>query len=120
MTNILIINNDFDTLNLMKLWLEKKAYTVRFTENKEEVPFILKEFKPELIIVDVLQKEVLEQLKMNKETALIPVLLMTGYTSRSQDNSLIVDDTIEKPFNLRLLENKINWLIEKSKALNVI
>ena len=113
MKKILVVNNDFDTMSLLKSWLEKKTYKVKFTSNQKEVPKIMKEFAPELVIVDVIQKEVAEQLKTNKKTRSVPVLLMTGYTLR-QMNQLPVDDTIEKPFNLHLLEKKIERLTRKS------
>lgn len=114
MKKILVVNNDIDTMSLLKSWLEKKAYEVKYTGSQEEVPKIMKEFDPELVIVDVLQKEVAEQLKTNKKTRAVPVLLMTGYTSVPANSQLPVDDTIEKPFNLPLLEKKIARLIKKS------
>ena len=114
MKKILVVNNDFDNMSLLKSWLEKKTYEVKFTGNQKEVPRIMKEFAPELVIVDVIQKEVAEQLKINKKTRSVPVLLMTGYTLRQMNNQLPVDDTIEKPFNLHLLEKKIERLIRKS------
>src|SRR5687767_6559480 len=107
MKNILLINNDVDTMSLLKCWLERKSYKVKYTDSKEEVPEIIKEFVPHLVIVDVLQKDVLRNLKTYKETTSVPLLLMTGYTRRLEDDQLPVDDTIEKPFNLPLLENKI-------------
>src|SRR4029079_14571380 len=113
MKKILVVNNDFDTMSLLKSWLEKKTYEVKFTGNQKEVPRIMKEFAPELVIVDVIQKEVAEQLKINKKTRSVPVLLMTGYTLRQMNNQLPVDDTIEKPFNLPLFEKKIEKLLQK-------
>ena len=114
MKKILVINNDFDTMTLLKNWLEKKTYRVKYTGNQEEVRKIIKEFVPELIIVDVLQGEMVEQLKNRKETSAVPVLLMTGYSLRQINNRLPVDDIIEKPFNLPLLEKKIERLIQRS------
>lgn len=113
MKKILVVNNDFDTMALLKSWLEKKTYRVKFTGNQEEVPKIMKEFAPELVMVDILQKDVAEQLKTNRRTRSVPVILMTGYTVRQLTSQLPVDDTIEKPFNLPLLEKKIERLIQK-------
>ena len=114
MKKILVVNNDFDTMSLLKSWLEKKTYKVKFTSNQKEVPKIMKEFAPELVIVDVIQKAVAEQLKINKKTRSVPVLLMTGYTLRQMNNQLPVDDIIEKPFNLSILEQKIEKLIHRN------
>ena len=114
MKKILVVNNDFDTMTLLKSWLEKKAYKVKYTGSQEEVPAIMKDFSPQLVIVDVLQKDVAEQLKADQETRSVPILLMTGYSIRQQSNHLPVEDAIEKPFNLPLLEKKIERLINQS------
>lgn len=70
MKKILVVNNDFDTMTLLKSWLEKKTYEVKYTSSQEEVPEIMKEFAPELVIVDVLQKEVAERMKASKKQVL--------------------------------------------------
>ena len=113
MKRIPVVNNDFETMTLLKSWLEKKTYKVKYTGNRQDVPKMIKEFRPGLVIVDVLQREVLEQLKIRKETRSVPVLLMTGYSSRQINTPLPVDDTIEKPFNLPLLEKKIERLMQR-------
>ena len=111
MEKILVVNNDVDTMTLLKSWLEKKAYKVKYTADKAEVADLVKEFNPRVVLVDVLQKDVIEQLKEDVETRTIPVLLMTGYTMRQKNPRVPADDTIEKPFNLNLLEKKIEKLI---------
>lgn len=111
MEKILVVNNDFDTMSLLKSWLEKKSYRVTFTGDPEEVIDLTKRFTPKLVLVDVLQKQAIEKLKSDRETRNIPLLLMTGYTTRQKASDLPVDDTIEKPFNLSLLEKKIEQLI---------
>ena len=111
MHKILVINNDLDTMSLLKSWFEKRRYVVEYTGNGEEVPQLMNEFQPDVVIVDVLQNKVAEQLKANNETAKVPILLMTGYANARDypaDNS---DDVIVKPFNLGLLEEKIERLI---------
>ena len=111
MEKILVVNNDLDTMTLLKSWLEKKAYKVEFTGDKKVVPDLVKEFHPGVVLVDVLQKDVVEQLKNDEETRTIPVILMTGYTLRQKIPPVPADDIIEKPFNLNLLEKKIEKLI---------
>ena len=111
MEKILVVNNDLDTMTLLKSWLEKKAYKVKYTGDQKVVSDLVKEFNPRVVLVDVLQKDVIEQLKSDKETRTIPVLLMTGYTLRQKIPQVPADDIIEKPFNLDLLEKKIEKLI---------
>ncbi len=110
MKKILVVNNDFDTMTLLKSWLEKKSYDVTFTGNQDNVISLMLEFQPQLVIIDVLQKDIIEKLKANVKTRSIPLLLMTGYSSKPRA-PLPVNDTIEKPFNLNLLIKKIEKLM---------
>jgi DNA-binding response OmpR family regulator len=111
MEKILVVNNDIDTMSLLKTWLEKKSYKVKYTSSGEEVPKLMKKFEPNLVLVDVLQKDVAEQLKKDVKTSKVPVILMTGYTLRERPIEIPVDDVIEKPFDLNVLEKKIERLI---------
>ena len=113
MEKILVINNDKDTMTLLKTWLERKKYQVKYTESKEEVPHLVKDFNPRVVLVDVLHGAVAEELKSDQQTRDIPVLLMTGYTKSREGTSIAADDVIEKPFDLNLLEKKIENLITK-------
>ncbi|MES2647563.1 MAG: response regulator [Bacteroidota bacterium] len=111
MEKILVINNDLDTMNLLKNWLEKKAYSVDYTSNSNDIPVLIKNLHPSLIIVDVMQKDVIQEIKNNQELSRIPILLMTGYTSKHRRKDVPYDDVIEKPFNLSILQQKIESLI---------
>ena len=113
MAKILVVNNDQDTMSLLKMWLEKKSYKVKYTSNRHEVPAIIREFKPRLVIVDILQKDVVDELKEDTVTSEVPVLLMTGYTLRQNLTALPANDFIEKPFNLSLLAKKIERLVSE-------
>jgi len=111
MDKILVINNDDDTMSLLKIWLERKSYHVKYTSSGDNIPQLIKEFEPKVVLVDILQKAAATEIKNNKETNDVPVILMTGYTSRRTPLEAIVDDVIEKPFDLALLEKKIGQLI---------
>lgn len=115
MEKILVINNDFDTMDLLKSWLERKKYKVKFTGNGDEVLHIVNDFKPDLLLIDVLQEETAKQIKSSEQTRKIPVILMTGYTIQEQNISKDhVDDIIEKPFDPHLLDEKIQACLAKA------
>jgi DNA-binding response OmpR family regulator len=113
MQKILVVNNDIDTMTLLKGWLERKNYEVEYTSSHDQVAGIIKKFEPGIVLVDVMQKQVAEQIKGDEETSSVPVILMTGYALREKNNLLPVDDIIEKPFNLPLLQKKIEKHIRK-------
>jgi len=107
MNKILVVNNDVETMSLLKSYLELKAYEVEYTSSRDEAMQMVEEFHPGLVIVDVLQKEIIQPLKENKTTAQVPILLMSGYSLRSKDFETGADDVIEKPFDLAILNTKI-------------
>ena len=114
MEKILVVNNDIDTMTLIKDLLEKKSYKVKYTSNGEESLHIAKKFVPDLVLVDVLQKDVIPNLKRQPETSQIPIVLMTGYTwSNDTINNVEADDLIEKPFLMEHLQQKIQQNIKK-------
>ncbi len=115
MKKILIVNNDVDTLSLLKSWLERKEYDVKFTVHEKEVPDIINEFAPDLLLIDVLHIEVLKEIKSLVKAKEIPVILMTGNTINDQHKFIdIADDVIEKPFQTKLLEKKIGKFLKNT------
>jgi two-component system sensor histidine kinase/response regulator len=116
MHKILVINNDIDTMSLLKGLLERDStmYKVEYTGNKKEALNIINEFDPEIILIDILQKDVLYRLKKDPVLSTIPVILMTGYLLRDQAIELQVDDVIEKPFTSNALEYKILAQLQKA------
>src|SRR5215212_6219134 len=115
MEKILVVNNDFDTMELLKSWLERKKYKVKFTGNEDEVLHIVKDFAPDLILIDILKEMVATKLKSSEETKNIPVIMMTGYTHTQQNiPKEHVDDIIEKPFDPKVLDKKIRACLKKT------
>ncbi len=98
-------------MSLLKTWLEKKNYAVKFTGNSAEVRQLIKSFRPKLLIVDILQKDIIAELKGNGHGGNFAIILMTGYSYRQKTEDPTVDDVIEKPFDLSLFEKKIEKLI---------
>jgi DNA-binding response OmpR family regulator len=111
MTKLLVINNDIETMSLLKMWLEKRAFDVTYTGNLEEVPELVGKFNPGIILVDQAQVNVVSEIKKHSAYASIPVILMTGYTTRHMPLEKSFDAVIEKPFHPEALEKLIKKYI---------
>ncbi len=74
MNKVLVVNNDIDTMSLLQSWLEKKSFEVKYTGDPEEVPVLIREFKPHVALIDILQYEVTEKIKTPDEKLTIPVI----------------------------------------------
>lgn len=125
-SRVLIIEDDRDLNNLLKFTLEStKDYVVLSYFDGESAIERVNEFKPHLILLDVMLPhvegtEVLRQLRQTPELALIPVILLTA---KSQESDKIegfeagADDYITKPFSPRELLLRVQALMRRSGAM---
>jgi DNA-binding response OmpR family regulator len=78
----MVVDDSPDLVEIVRITLESKGFTVRCAYDGLEVFDVLKKQKPDLVILDVMMPEmdgfeVLTRLKCNPATASIPVILLT-------------------------------------------
>lgn len=121
MALIAIIDDDPDILDASSLVLTAKGYEVVTADNPDDGYKIVKEQKPDLIILDVMMNEpddgfFLAQ-KFRKEKFEIPIIM---YTSISKalglefvaGEMIPVDEFIEKPISPDTLVDKVEKLLQ--------
>jgi DNA-binding NtrC family response regulator len=97
MKKILIVNSDVDTLSLLKDWLEKKDYEIKFKIEEGNVHKMINEYSPDLLLIDVLHAQLLEELKSMIKSKEIPVILMTGNIIIDQQKFIdMADERLKK------------------------
>ena len=107
---ILLIDDDIDIIEATTTVLESKDYQVISASEGEEGLRRARQENPDLIILDVIMPvkdgfTVAEQLKKDPALAGIPVVMLTGYSSkggessipRSRGYTLEAEDYLEKP-----------------------
>ena len=82
--DVLLIEDDQETLEMYKLKLEKDGYRVHVAMDGEEGVRRATELTPDIVFLDIrLPKkdgfEVLQALRQNAETAAIPVIILSNY-----------------------------------------
>ena len=82
--DVLLIEDDQETLDMYKLKLEKDGYRVHVALDGEEGVRRAQELIPDIVFLDIrLPKKdgftVLEELRGNDETAAIPVIILSNY-----------------------------------------
>ncbi|HLF17549.1 MAG TPA: response regulator [Candidatus Omnitrophota bacterium] len=80
---ILIIDDDKDLNKILQSELGKLGYSVATALDGEEGLRLMQQKKPDLVILDIMLPkisgyEVLGEMKKNKETQTIPVVMLTG------------------------------------------
>lgn len=126
MTQILIIEDDYEIADVLQDMLTVENYDVVYAENGHEGVKLAQSHLPDLIICDVMMPEldgyeVLTLLRKNSETGTIPFLFVTAKATRSdqrQGMTLGADDYLTKPFTRSELLSAIYACLEKSDRLH--
>ena len=122
---ILVVEDDKDLISLIKFNLKSEGFNVLLSPNGEDGLFTAKEEKPDLILLDWMLPilsgiEVLQRLKNNKDTKLIPVIFITA---KGEENDKIrglnsgADDYIVKPFSTKELIARIKANQRRGKLI---
>jgi len=120
----MVVDDNPDIITIVKTILEGKGYNVHSAFSGVELLNLLKDQKPDLIILDIMMPEmdgleVLTRLKGVTDTATIPIILLTAkvqYEDVLGGYKLGADYYITKPFTSTQLVNGINLLLGEGKA----
>lgn len=125
---ILIVDDDPDITEAMKVVLEHKNYIVKSAENVRQAMESLKKKLPDLMILDVMMEtpqdgfDLARQLKQDEKYKNIPILMLTGvqekmgidFKSAAGDETwLPVEEYLSKPVKPDVLLKKIEGLLKK-------
>ena len=128
MAKILIIDDDPDIVEAMKVVLESRSYDVSVARTGEEGLRKVSQDKPELIILDVMMEtgdkgfDVAREIKWDPNYKHIPILMLTAIKEKTgldfrkevgDDHWLPVDDYCDKPLHPDELVSKVEVLLKK-------
>jgi len=119
---VLVADDDEDILSLVAFGLERSGCNVLKASNGEEALRVALEELPDLAVLDVMMPkldgyEVTRQIRANKTTSRIPVILLTA---RAQESDVAAgfeagaDDYIKKPFSPQELGARVQTILGRS------
>jgi len=119
---ILVAEDDRDTRLILQQGLTRAGYRVILAEDGEQALEKFREFKPDLVLLDIEMPrlngwEVLEKLKSGWKSRKVPVMVITAKTSdedKIKGYELGVDYYVTKPFNVQRLLPVIKHLISET------
>jgi two-component system alkaline phosphatase synthesis response regulator PhoP len=118
---ILLVDDEPDILEIVGYNLKKEGYEVSTADNGKDAIKVAKEFKPDLIILDVMMPE-MDGMETCHQIRNIPTLkdtLIAFLTARGEDYSQIAgfdagaDDYITKPVKPRVLVSKVKAILRR-------
>ena len=130
---ILIIDDDPDLVESMRITLEANDYQVFSAGNGTEGLRLIKEVFPDLIILDVMMDSITEGFQVSQQLrsrdpqseyraySKVPILMLTGISEKmhmkfspdKDEDYLPVDEFMDKPIRFETLLAKVKTLIQK-------
>ncbi len=121
MKNILIVDDDRDVFESMKIVLSSEGYGVAWATNGREALEKARREKPDLVILDVMMNtddegfQVTYSMKKDKELSKIPIIMVTSIGSKTgfsfdkkrDEDFLPVNEFLEKPVDPKVLIDKV-------------
>jgi two-component system alkaline phosphatase synthesis response regulator PhoP len=123
MVKILIIDDEEDIRELLSYNLKKEGYSIQTAENGEKGLVQLKDFKPDLVILDVMMPGMdgIEVCDAIRNSPGFQHTLICFLTARNEDYSQIAgldaDDYVAKPVRPKVLISRINALLRRKGML---
>ena len=125
---ILLVDDEYDIIELIKYNLEKEGYLVATASNGIECLSIAKEFIPDLILLDVMMPEMdgIETCIELRKDVLLKGVVIAFLSARSEDFTQVAgldsgaDDYITKPIKPRVLMSKVKALLRRSSVNQIV
>lgn len=118
---ILIVEDEHDILQLIKLYVEKEGFRTVSAKTGMEGLQQVKHEKPDLVVLDLMLPEidgleVCKRLRSAPETAMLPIIMLTAKAEESDTIiglELGADDYVIKPFSPKTLVARIKALFRR-------
>lgn len=124
---ILIIDDDIDLVEAMRLTLENAGFDVIDAQDGQKGLEKIEQENPDLVILDVMMEtqdegfHIAYQIRSNEQTAELPILMLTAvgaetgfkFDKEKDEDFLPVDEFIEKPVNHDALIELIQKILRR-------
>lgn len=122
-TRVMIVEDDEPLTLLLRYNLEAEGYGVDSVARGDEAETRLKEFQPDLILLDWMLPglsgiELCRRLRVKPETERLPIILLTARGEegeRVRGLSLGADDYVVKPFSIPELMARVRALLRRTR-----
>jgi len=123
---ILIVEDEKDILQLVKLYLDKEGFRTITATNGLDALRQTRSDHPDLLILDLMIPEidgleVCKKLRLTPQTAMLPIIMLTA---KSEESDMVVglelgaDDYVTKPFSPRGLVARVKALFRRLARAN--
>ena len=118
---VLVVEDDKDILQLVKMYLDNEGFRTVTASNGTEALRQARSEHPDLVVLDLMLPEVdglevCKKLRMAPQTAMVPIIMLTA--KREESDTVVglelgADDYVGKPFSPRALMARIKALFRR-------
>lgn len=120
---ILVVDDEPNIVLSLEFLMKKEGYGVRTASNGEEAMQVIRESKPDLVLLDVMMPrmdgyEVCQTVRSDPQLNDMLILMLTAKgreVEREKGLALGADDYVTKPFATRDLVEKVRLLLETGR-----
>lgn len=122
---ILVVDDDVNIADLMRLYLQKEAYEVKTAHTGRQAVETFHEWTPDLVLLDIMLPEIdgWEVCKQIRKISMIPIIMITarGETfDKVLGLELGADDYIVKPFDPKEFIARVKAVIRRTKGVDTV
>jgi PleD family two-component response regulator len=125
---ILVVEDDFDISNMLRIYFSGQGYEVQVAPRGGDALSITRKQLPELIMLDIMLPDmngydVCRELRTTTRTSHIPIIFLTQKDERSDKIiglELGADDYVTKPFDIEELKLRVQNAISSSMRIGLM
>jgi DNA-binding response OmpR family regulator len=118
--DVLVVDDDRKTIDLVRLYLEHAGYTVRVAYDGRQALALARATRPDLVVLDLMLPH-LDGLDvchaLREEVGRVPVIMLTARTTEADKLAGLesgADDYVTKPFSPRELVARVKAVLRRS------
>ncbi len=120
-TKILVIDDDSNICDLLKLYFEKEGYEVRTAGDGAEGVSFFKIYEPDLVLLDIMlpRKDGWQVCREIREISSKPIIMITAkgeVFDKVLGLELGADDFVVKPFDMKELSARVKAVLRRYRA----
>jgi CheY-like chemotaxis protein len=116
---VLVVDDELDTLNLLRIILEISGCEAITTLNSQEALMLAAQEQPDVVLLDIMMPgldgfKLCKMLRANAETRHLPVIFITAYEALDLEERSVevgANMVIHKPVNSELLMNAMTEVL---------
>ena len=121
MRSILVVDDDYNICDLVRMYLEKEGFAVTAAHTGNEALKLFRELTHELVVLDIMlpEKDGMEVCKDIRRVSKVPVIMLTakGETfDKILGLELGADDYVVKPFEPRELVARVKAVLRRTET----